>query len=393
MKTIETSTLFSFINDDMGKNVDVFIDGSGETGKHLDASKDYFYGAGWSLADKDGHLQGYGVVGLEDAFTPHTIILELRSVAAFFDMLRTHYPHLCSSDYRYHVNLDNYSAAGALTGLEVVHESNHHSYLAVKAQVAAIEELTQGMNVTYDWVKGHDDNAFNRIADVMAKSAYRKLTSNGSFEGAIRRDILENLFVSHRLLTAVEFRANIGEEVFETNSFHLMGEAEKEAYLRVKHAEKALRQQMWATSETLYVTYQKEKFDGSPCHLVSYHYKGENYHSVMPEHEASEEKVNNAFRALVSALNSYKDFHAGETPKPVTLYTDLHIAGYSINALRNGKEADVPRRVEDVSAEVNELKSLMAVFPVRGVVDYGAEVRSLQRDAVKVMRSGILTAR
>lgn len=387
MALAETSTVFSFISDDMGNSVDVFVDGSGDTYNSRKREGDSPYGAGWVITGKDGHLWGYGSAGQVKAFSAHTIVLELRAVVAFFTMLRTHFPQFCTPEYTYTVHMDNQQAVRVISGELFVKTSKREAWLETTEEYNLLQELIAGMDVTFIWVKGHATSVFNGAADVIARETYRSWETTGSFEGVKRRDSIENLLISRKLITAVDFRANIGEENFvREDIFHHLTEAEREAFLAAKRAINAERKAMWLNSEKVFATFTRKVIDYDSYLVFSYSYNGKTVH-LHHEENGRMPSYHAGIIALSKAVEHYLSCYDIDNVPPVTIYSNLIVPGDNLNRIARDRGAIVPPKTSDASVELGYLKKLITGINIRSVSDDKEIMEPLLNEATEFMET------
>jgi ribonuclease HI len=388
MGLTETSAVFSFINDDMENSVDVFVDGSSGTYNTNSSNGEYAYGTGWVLAGKDGHLQGYGSIGQINPFTAHTVVLELRAMVAFFTMLTTHYPQFCTKDYAYTIHGDNQHAVQVAMGESSVKTSKREAWLQVHEEYTSLQKLTATMNVTYTWIKGHADSVFNNAADVIARQAYRSWDSTGSFDSLKRRDQIENLLVSRQLITANQFRLNIGEKDFKTlDNFHHLSSSARTSFLTEIQETRTRRKEMWDNSEKVLTTFTRRMVEGNAHLVFSHAYKDTVVHELYQDGGLS------IFRAGILAqckgIEFFRSRNDEEANNAVSIYNNLTVSGDVINQIVKGKELITPGKSSDASKEISRLKALMEGINIRSVSNDKEIMDSLVKKSQEYLESFI----
>lgn len=369
MSLVETPETFAFISPASNQKLDVFIDGSGDTRKHLNAEIDYPYSAGFTIANQESQLQGYGVTARMDTYTQHTLVLELRAIVAFFSLLREHYAGLCNATISYMVHLDNDAVVRIMNNIEALRTSKKELFDVAKKEYDQIQELTENLKVSYSWVKGHATNPFNRAADAMARAAFRSWQEDGHFSSTIRRNALEEKLLTQNLLTVQEFCSHLGDETFtSSNTFYHFTAKEKEEFISRKKEEQAQRKALWDNSEKIMTTFSRSVIDGKPFVVLSCSYNGETYHSE-PFEPQGRVKYLTELKALLHAIGFYRSCFNNDNLKPLSIHTDLAFAGETLNRIMKGKEPCIPHNDTAIENSIAELRQIIQRMSLRAVVD------------------------
>lgn len=198
MTLLETKTSYAWLDDieDDG-DIEVYVDGSFNFLPE-DAGREFsFFGAGWAV--KSGcHLTGYGVNVFQDTPTPSSALSELRSILSFLDTMHQHFPQVIQ-DRRVTIVCDNAAIVRAISKSASDEEwSRRSSDLFGKDFVRIVYYMTV-LNLSFQWVKGHAENEFNQVADMLARKAYRTMTAGRTWGIKARRKWIDTTISPYRL--------------------------------------------------------------------------------------------------------------------------------------------------------------------------------------------------
>lgn len=155
-------------------------------------------GSGWSMVSNAGTLMGYGISALEMPVTKSAEQFELNSMVTFFEAMRESFPERVNRDFPVTVICDNQALISHLSASVISEESARVCQQRYGDYYARISPYIAEMDLNFEWVKGHDSNDFNRLADFLAKKAYQSVKFGGSFGFEERRQYGE--YISNLLL-------------------------------------------------------------------------------------------------------------------------------------------------------------------------------------------------
>lgn len=187
----ETESYYSALNKGHEGDMLVYVDGS-FNGSYGQMKRRVPMASGWTISDSTGKsLLGYGISTFKVKFTTHSDKNELRSMVAFLESLHESFPEKINRAYNVSLICDNKEL---IDGLNLSLEDEKFSrrfYARHGDDYLRLLYYISAMKLTFDWVKGHSSNKFNRTADLMARKAFRAMTTFGYFGGEQRRGYLQ----------------------------------------------------------------------------------------------------------------------------------------------------------------------------------------------------------
>ena len=203
----ETEGYYAAFKKSYAGPLEVYVDGS-FNGSYGQMKRRVPVAAGWAIADKNKELVGYGVSTFKAKFTPSSEKNELRSMVAFLDAMQESFPERINRDFPVTLICDNKSLVVALTQASEhekisrrFHGRHGDDYLSLLYYISV-------MDLDFKWVKGHNSNRFNCLADTMARKAFRAVTSDGSFPIKARRHYLLNALDAFGSYTGQKITSN-----------------------------------------------------------------------------------------------------------------------------------------------------------------------------------------
>lgn len=198
MNLLETKTSYVWLEDieDL-KDIEVYVDGSFNfLPEHANRASSFF-GAGWSIK-AGSHLAGYGVNLFEDTPTPSSALSELRSILSFLDTMHQHFPGVLE-DRKVTIVCDNAGIVRGVSESMLNEEWSRRSWELYGKDFARIVYYLKTMNLSCQWVKGHADNEFNQVADILARKAYRMMSAGRTWGLKARREWIDSTISPYRL--------------------------------------------------------------------------------------------------------------------------------------------------------------------------------------------------
>lgn len=196
MDTIETDLLYSSIRKNLKGVIDIFVDGSYSSVTSTTTEEPQPFGAGWALVGSDGTLAGYGVCATWDEYTTSSDLSELRAMLAFLDAVNKNHSHLVDRCNVFRIHSDSQNLIGLLQKNLMQNELPPAMALRYGKDYARIVKYRMEMTLSFHWVKGHAENEFNGMADLFARKCFRKLVSDGSFNGEERLTYIHSVLSS-----------------------------------------------------------------------------------------------------------------------------------------------------------------------------------------------------
>lgn len=186
MLTSETETYYAVFNPASPGPLNVYVDGSFLVRGAI-VTRRVPVGSGWAIEGADGSLAGYGVSVFKARHTVSSEHQELRSMVAFLDAMQESFPDFINRERKVVLHCDNTSIVDALSSS---YRSEPASRLLAERygnDFVRILYYISMMNLSFEWVKGHAENKFNRMADRLARSGYRSMLNHGGFNGEGRQ--------------------------------------------------------------------------------------------------------------------------------------------------------------------------------------------------------------
>lgn len=209
----ETEGYYAAFNKDHEGGLEVYVDGS-FNGSYGQMKRRVPVAAGWAIADADKKLVGYGVATFKAKFTPSSEKNELRSMVAFLDAMQESFPERINRTFPISLICDNKSLVVALSQAAENEKISRRFHARHGDDYMSLLYYISVMDLTFKWVKGHNANRFNCLADVMARKAFRTITAEGAFSMNDRKTYVENAlraFGSHagKRITSKQLRNTI----------------------------------------------------------------------------------------------------------------------------------------------------------------------------------------
>lgn len=186
----ETEAYYAAFNKNHEGPLSVYVDGSFEC-DYADTKDLIPMGAGWSIADKDENLIGYGVSDFKMPVTKSAEKFELNAMLAFLDAMQESFPERINRHFPVTVICDNQALISHLSAALDSEESSRVCHKRYGDYYRRLSYYISVMDLKFEWVKGHATNDFNRLADFLAKKAYQSVKLYGSFTWEERRQYSE----------------------------------------------------------------------------------------------------------------------------------------------------------------------------------------------------------
>lgn len=191
MAEFSNNRYFSALDVPGSHNLHVYVDGSFDT-EAVSSYRRHYMGAGWTVVDAAGNFVGYGVSSFKTRASKSSEVMELKAMLEFLDAMYADFPELINRDRKITIFGDNQFLLHTLQ-----HAKSSKKYSRLLAQrhgydyFRVVFYITH-MDLEFKWVKGHASNKFNRLADNMARFAYREQLRNGHFHPNNRQSYLDN---------------------------------------------------------------------------------------------------------------------------------------------------------------------------------------------------------
>lgn len=187
MSILETETTYAWLdNNHSMDSLEVYVDGSFNYCAENANEEQAVFAAGWSI-NADEKLTGYGVNIFHASPTPSSSLSELRAMLSFLDMMHDHFPHLLDTR-QITLICDNKGIVNLLTNTVLREDASRYSVETFGPDFQRMLYYMVTLNLSFKWVKGHADNDFNKIADMLARKAYRTMTAKNAWGMEDRRN-------------------------------------------------------------------------------------------------------------------------------------------------------------------------------------------------------------
>lgn len=374
MKTIDTPMRYAVIHDMEDVNdFDVYIDGSfgagfKTPGRHAASP----YGSGWTLVtDVEGtqKLVGYGVAQFWDSFSTNSEISELRSIIKFFEGLEEHFPEMVTRKQSYRILCDNQTLIRIVTKAFVNSDTSRSAYHKYGKDYADLVYFSAKTNISFEWVKGHASNIFNRLADRMARQAYRNACSETPFTGITRYCFVTAL---------VSKTMNLDEEIIQQMKSSLFVARKKLHATKIATGQQTQNEQ-WKNGNSIHVSGTVSTNDTDYHVGGSYTFDdGENVGTKVETFPKDEmDRAAGRLRIFQHAIFAYRTAEGTDLSKPVTIHTNVKALPPIVNALRKGITPNTSSS-HHLTQEINNLRMLMEGMEVRAVHDEGSLITHLR---------------
>jgi ribonuclease HI len=173
-------------------DLNVYVDGS-FNGAYGQMKRRIHVAAGWAIAGKNETLVGYGLSTFKAKFTTSSEKNELRSMLAFLDVMQEEFPEKINRNQTVTLIGDNKSLIVGLTRSAEDEKTSRRFYATHGDDYLRLLYYMSVMNLKFKWVKGHNANRFNCLADSMARKAFRAMAADGIFPANVRRRYVETV--------------------------------------------------------------------------------------------------------------------------------------------------------------------------------------------------------
>lgn len=206
----ETESYYAAFDESFNGPISVYVDGSFTT-ENKDTRGPVAMTSGWAICDLKGSLIGYGVVDFKTETVYSSQKSELKAMLAFLDTLQDSFPERVNRDFPVTLIGDNLSLMKYLSQALDSEESSRHCFERNGDDYLRLLYYLSVMDLNFEWVKGHNGNDFNQMADLLARKAYRSVITTGKFSADVRKDFIDS--------TLRKF--NRGEVPFSPNPFFM----------------------------------------------------------------------------------------------------------------------------------------------------------------------------
>lgn len=347
MTLLETKTSYAWLDDnddiDAHKDIEVFVDGSFNFLPE-DADKEFsFFAAGWSI--KTGpYLTGFGVNVFRDTPTPSSAWSELRSMLSFLDTMSHHFPHILENR-KVSIVCDNAGIVRAISeSVQDEEASRRYAGLYGKDFTRILYYLLT-LDISFQWVKGHADNEFNQVADMLARKAYRTISSGENWHSTVRRKWIE--------FNISPYCLRLGR--FDGDSLKNPDEVLKFMKVQGMHEE----------IPTLWINTHFETKDGRHIGAISYVDRTGQVagtKAVVFYHKFAPNFLH--LRALRNALIAYKQDETTDTEKTLIVHLQSDYLVGLVNTLMKGGKPAIKTRNKRFEAEVDMLADAISGLKV-----------------------------
>lgn len=345
----ETETCYLAFNPGYEGSLSVYVDGSFEC-DYAETEDLIPMGAGWSIADKDENLIGYGMASLKMPVTKSAEKFELNSMVNFLDALRENFPERVNRRFPVTLICDNQALIGYLNDAVDSEEGSRICHKRYEDYYLRLSYYMESMDLKFAWVKGHDSNDFNRLADFMAKKSYFWLKRYGSFSWEERNSYSEYI-----------------TDLFLNDKFPFKKSVPVMTQRQLRNIVSKEGMDILTSLPTLWVGMHREEYKGRTFAGFSF---ADSYFRDKGDKGGVFLSKQNDFsltvRAINYALNSYSGVH--EVSTPLVVRTDNSQAASLLNTIRKGNKWRHLLAVDPVlNNEVEKLKAFLVKQPVIGL--------------------------
>lgn len=189
MAEFSNNRYFSALEVPEGRDLHVYVDGSFDT-EAVSVYRRHYMGAGWTVVNPAGHLVGYGVSSFKTRSSNSSEWMELKAMLEFLDAMYADFPELINKDRTITILGDNQYLLHNLHKAKTDRKISRHLFDRLGYDYLRLVYYMTAMNLDFKWVKGHSSSRFNRLADNMARHAYREQLRKGHFDGDARKKYL-----------------------------------------------------------------------------------------------------------------------------------------------------------------------------------------------------------
>lgn len=189
MAQFSNNRYFSALDVPGSNDLHVYVDGSFDT-EAVSFYRRHFIGAGWTVVNPAGYLIGYGVSSFKTRSSNSSECMELKAMLEFLDAMYSDFPELINKDRKITIFGDNQYLLRSLHKAKTDRQMSRHLFNRLGYDYLRLVYYMTAMNLDFRWVKGHATSRFNRLADNMARHAYREQLRKGHFDGPEREHYL-----------------------------------------------------------------------------------------------------------------------------------------------------------------------------------------------------------
>lgn len=385
METVDQEMLYSRISAKLYGMIDVFVDGSYSDAADSSGCGLAPFGAGWAIphAGKK-RLAGYGMMGFRAEATNGSEVSELRAILSFIDTLREFYPHLNTRENVFRIHSDNKNLVTLLQNNLSEMELSPGMRGRFGVEYLRIEEARKRINLSFHWVKGHDGNPFNEVADSFARHYFRQMLLGKEFHGQPRRKFINDVLIKEGLLPSsqkmpvCEMPAAVRNSAQEVEIISAEEERRRQGIRDAKKAEK----QRWIDGQRLGIALQAVRSDSGTASVLSFESDACADSDPIYGHINSSDSQDISLlaiqlRSLNSVLGLYRNSDSFNAKRYVTVHNNLRYGSPIAGAIVNNTDVNVSG--DDILAhqEIAELRRLLSGLKIRFVDSVNNELEEL----------------
>lgn len=394
MKVVENEKLYASIDANLCGMIDVYVDGSYSADINFPDLSRHPFGAGWAIPDRDGMLAGYGVTAIWAGFTRSSDLSELRAILSFLDLVNEHYPHLNSRENVFRIHSDNQNLVSLMHQYLSVHELTPAMRERYGDEYDRILEYRKKMNLSFHWVKGHDTNEYNNIADLLARRCFRQMLSRKPFTGDARLNYIKDILIhkkmthQHRQAKAIADSLPVAEPVPSASGEDVITPEEEQRRQAIRDAKK-LEKLKWLNGPKLFFSCTTKETPHRTLTVTSYESKFL-YNHVQGSELRSTSEREIQLKGLFSAIMAYKSSPDCDPDSYLTVFSSARKANSIANIAVKGGDLIFGADEKSIEQLFFAIRRQLAGMTVRFLDSLSEEVDALNEVALLAMQDLVL---
>lgn len=393
MKVVENEKLYASIDANLSGMIDVYVDGSYSADIKFLESPMHPFGAGWAIPDRNGMLAGYGVTAIWAEFTRSSDLSELRAILSFLDLITEHYPHLNSRENVFRIHSDNQNLVGLMHQYLAAHELTPVMRERYGNEYDRIIEYRKNMNLSFHWVKGHDTNEYNNIADLLARRCFRQMLSKKPFTGHVRLNYIKDVLILKKMnphrKQAKEISAKIPVQTVAPSSVDEVVTPEEEQRRQAIRDAKKLEKLKWLNGPKLLFSCTTKETPHRILTVTSYESKFLYNHIQGSELRTTSEREIQ-LKGLFSAIMAYKNSPDYDSGSYLTIFSSARKANSIANIAVKGGDLIFGPDEKSIEQLFFAIRRQLSGMNVRFLDSLSGEVDGLNEVASLSMRDLVL---
>jgi ribonuclease HI len=223
MAEYSNNRYFSALDVPEGDDLHVYVDGSFDT-EAVSFYRRHYMGAGWAVVNPAGHLVGYGVSSFKTRSSNSSEWMELKAMLEFLDAMYADFPELINKDRTITIFGDNQYLLRGLHKAKTDRQMSRRLFNRLGYDYLRLVYYMTAMKLEFKWVKGHASNKFNRLADNMARFAYREQLRNGKFHLNSRQSYLDQTLSTFKNMNSQLLTVGAVQSLVKQRKTHILSQ-------------------------------------------------------------------------------------------------------------------------------------------------------------------------